>query len=183
MPSKIDKQYAEILNRLDRIEQKVEKAEKTEEKIEKKEAQIQKEEERMERVITQIGNFTFRRKHLLEGIRGTAGAFLGVGLGRGLLNMEQLAQTLPWWKVIGLLIFILAISTLLLYKSMRKQVEEKGWNTVWSRLFSLYLISLIVEFFALWLFGGIPSTTENLIKILIIGSYSAMAGAVSLLVL
>jgi hypothetical protein len=179
----ISHEYKEILVRLERIENKLEKAEKTEEKIEKKEEQIKQEEERMERVITQIGNFTFRRRHLLEGIRGTAGAFLGAGLGRGLLNMEQLASSLPWWKVVGLLVFILCLCTLLLYKSLRKDVEKKGWNIIWTRLFSLYLISLVVEFFALWLFGGMPSTTENLIKILIIGSYSAMAGAVSLLVI
>lgn len=181
--SKANLQYREILARLDRIEAKVDRTEKVEEKIEKKEEQIQAEQERMERVLAQVGNFTFRRRHLLEGIRGTAGAFLGVGLGRSLLNMESLANSLPWWKVIGLLAFILGISALLIYKSMRKEVEAKGWGIVWTRLFSLYLISLLVEFFALWLFGGIPSTMEALVKILIIGSYSAMAGAVSLLVI
>jgi hypothetical protein len=177
------KEYKEILTRLERIEKKLEKAERTEEKIEKQEEQIKKDEEKIERVLIQVGDFTFKRRHLLEGMRGTAGAFLGVGLGRGLLNMEALAQTLPWWKVIGLLIFILALSTLLIYKSLRKDVEARGWNVVWVRLFSLYAIAIVVEFFALWLFGGIPASPEILVKILIIGSYSAMAGAVSLLVI
>jgi hypothetical protein len=177
------KEYKEILTRLDHIEHKLEKAEKTEEKIEEKEAQIKKDEEKIERVVFQMGEFTFKRRHLLEGIRGTAGAFLGVGLGRGLLNMEALANSLPWWKVIGLLFFILALSTLLLYKSLRKEVDKGGWNIIWRRLFALYAISLIVEFFALWLFGGIPASPEALAKIMILGSYSAMAGAVSLLVI
>ena len=181
--SAVTKEYQEIIARLDRIEAKVEKAEKTEEKIELKEEQIKVEERKIERVVVQIGNFTVKRKHLLEGIRGTAGAFLGVGLGRSLLNMETLATNLSWWKVFGLLIFILSISSLLVYKIMRKEVAEKGFKVIWLRLGMLYIISVIVEFFALWLFGGIPASTGLLVKILIIGSYSAMAGAVSLLVI
>jgi len=179
----VSKEYQEIIARLDRIEAKVEKAERTEEKIEQKEEQIKVEEGKIERVVIQIGNVTVKRKHLLEGIRGTAGAFLGVGLGRGLLNMEDLATNLSWWKVIGLLIFILSISALLIYKIMRKEVAEKGFKVIWMRLAALYCISVIVEFFALWLFDGIPDSVGILVKILIIGSYAAMAGAVSLLVI
>ncbi len=177
------KEYREILSRLERIETAVTRTAKTEATIEHKEQVIAQEEQKIERVLVKVGDFTFKRRHLLEGIRGTAGAFLGVGLGRGLLNMEEIAQALPWWKIIGLLIFILALSTLLLYKNMRKEVESKGWRVVWVRLVSLYTIAIVVELFALWLFGGMPSSIETLVKILVIGSYAAMAGAVSLLVI
>jgi len=38
---------------------------------------------------------------------------------------------------------------------------------------------LVIEFIALWLFASLPGDLATLIKVLIIGSYAAMAGAVS----
>ncbi len=175
-----------ILRKVNRIEKElkgVEKVEKKvvaeERKIEKKEEQIRKEEARIERALFQIGKFTFKRKHLLELIRGTAGAFLGVGLGKSLLGLRSLADTLPWWNVIGILLFILIVSILLIYKSEHDYIQKEGSAIVWKKLVMLYSIALVVEFFALWLFGGIPGSAEALTKMMIIGSYSAMAGAVS----
>ena len=43
----------------------------------------------------------------------------------------------------------------------------------------LYAISIAIEFFALWLFGSLPGTNIELIKWMILGSYAAMAGAVT----
>ncbi len=175
-----------VLRKLDRIERKLGKLEREEEKVEReekrieaKEAAIQKEQQRTERVLVQLGRFTFKRKHLLELIRGTAGAFLGVGIGRNLLNLEELAGKLPWWNVLGILIFVLFISGLLIYKNEKDFVARKGYGIVWRKLILLYLIAALVELVALWLFNALPGDAATLVKMIIIGSYAAMGGAVT----
>jgi len=93
--------------------------------------------------------------------------------------MESLAEKLEWWNIIGILIFIIGISWLLIYKNEKQYVQKQGMGVVWKRLVFLYVIALIIEFIALWLFASLPPDTSTLIKILVIGSYAAMAGAVS----
>jgi uncharacterized membrane protein len=150
-----------------------------EKKVEEKEQNIQAEQQKIEKTLFKIGNFEFKRKHLLEFIKGIAGAFLGVGLGRSLLNMESLADKLGWWNIVGILLFILIISSLLIYKNEKQYIQQKGHGIIWKKLAFLYFISLIIEFFSLWLFASLPPDMVTLIKILVIGSYAAMAGAVS----
>ena len=152
----------------------------TEEKrIEQREQKIQAEQQKIEKVLFRIWNLEFKNKHLLEMIKGMAGAFLGVGLGQNLLNKEELARNLPWWNVIGILIFIIGISWLLIYKNEREIVKKEGYRVVWRKLIFLYLIALVIEFIALWLFASLSADTATLLKVLVIGSYAAMAGAVS----
>ena len=179
-----------ISRRLSSIEKKMsilEKIERTVEREEKdvlrKEEEIKVKEGKIQKELFRIGDFTFRKKHLLELIRGTSGAFLGVGLGQNLIKLGDLAQSLAWWNVIGILLFIIGISSLLIYKNERNEVEKRGKIIIVKKLVMLYLISLIVEFFALLLFGGTFTSIEVLIKMLIIGSYAAMAGAVSFSIL
>lgn len=168
-----------VLGKLNKIDKEIRDIQRTEKKELEEERKIEEKEERMEKAIIRVGNLTFKRKHFLELIRGTAGAFLGVGLGINLLNLKNLATTLQWWNVIGILIFILIISSLLIYKNEKDFIKKEGKKVIFKRLFTLYLIALVVEFIALWLFGGIPSSISLLSKMIIIGSYSAMAGAVS----
>ena len=175
-----------VLKKVNKIERElkgVEKIEKKvvaeERKIERNQEKIRKEEKKIEQAIFTLGKFTFKRKHLLELIRGTAGAFLGVGLGEGLLGTDKLAGNLPWFNIIGILIFILVISSLLIYKNEHDYIAKKGKGVVFKKLLFLYLISLGVELFALWLFAGLPSDGILIVRTLIIGSYAAMAGAVS----
>ena len=186
----LDDKVALVLKKLGRIEKELKGIEKIEHRVEREERQelseqkkIEKEERKIERALFQIGKFTFKRKHLLEIIRGTAGAFLGVGLGKGLLSLSDLAQTLGWLNIVGILLFILIISSLLIYKNEHDYIHKKGIFVIWKKLVFLYAISLFVEFFALWLFGGLPASSIVLGKMLIIGSYSAMAGAVSFSIL
>lgn len=186
----VQDQLGLVLKRLGRIEKEIKGVEKIEHHIEREEKQelkeqkiIEKEEKKIQRTLFQIGKFTFKRKHLLEIIRGTAGAFLGVGLGKGLLSLSDLAQSLGWFNIVGILLFILIISALLIYKNEKDFLPNKSIVLIWKKLLFLYLISVVVEFFALWLFGGLPSSSIVLGKMLIIGSYSAMAGAVSFSIL
>ena len=150
-----------------------------EKQISSTEVEIKKHEEKIERALFSVAGFTVRKKHLLELIRGVAGSFLGVGLGRNLLNMETLAAHLGWINIVGILVFILVISGLLIYKNERKNVTSKGIKVVFSKLFFLYVCSLVVEFLALWLFSALPSEVGLMVKVLVIGSFAAMAGAVS----
>lgn len=180
--SKLDKISSKLnrmdskLNKLEKVEERVETEEKV---VEKKEVQIQKEEQKVENAIFRLGKFTFKRTHLMVLIKGTAGSFLGVGLGRSLLNMEELANKLPWWNIIGILFFILIISGLLIYKSEKETIKTEGLKIVWKRLITLYFLAILVEFIALLLFMSLPASSAALIKVLVIGSYAAMAGAVS----
>jgi uncharacterized membrane protein len=178
-PTPVLRQLSRIERKLGRLEREEEKVEREERVIEKKEAAIQKGQQKTERTLFQLGQLTFRRKHLLELIRGTAGAFLGVGIGRNLLNLEELAGRLPWWNVLGILIFVLFISGLLVYKNEKDFVAKKGYGIVWKKLILLYLIAALVEFISLWLFAALPGSNAALIKMIIIGSYAAMGGAVT----
>jgi uncharacterized membrane protein len=165
--------------KLNKLEKEIKHLEATEKNIAKEEKKIEKQEEKIEKEIIKLGKLTFQRKHFLELIRGTAGAFLGVGLGMTLMNTKNLAMNLPWTNVFGILFFILIISSLLIYKNEKDFIKKEGKKVIFKRLFFLYFIALIVELIALWLFGAVPDSLELLIKMLIIGSYSAMAGAVS----
>ena len=176
----------EVVQRLKRIEQKVDilqkseiNLEKEEKRVEREEIEIKKEEQKIEKVLFKIGHFTFKRAHLMLIIKGIAGSFLGVGLGKSLLNMEDLANKLPWLNIIGILVFILIISGLLLYKNEKDFIKTQGRGIIYRRLLFLYLMSLLVELISLWLFLGLPENYITLIKVMIIGSYAAMAGAVS----
>ncbi|HLD39668.1 MAG TPA: hypothetical protein VJB13_00850 [Candidatus Nanoarchaeia archaeon] len=178
MPKKRSKktQVERELNEIRRTESKLLQQEQ---RIEKKENKILAEEQKIEKVLFRIGNFEFKRKHLLELIKGVAGAFLGVGLGRSILNLDSLAEKLQWWNIIGILIFIIGISWLLIYKNEKQYIQKHGLRLVWKKLVFLYVISVVIEFIALWLFASLPADTGTLVKILVIGSYAAMAGAVS----
>ncbi len=177
MPKK--RKAYQVEQELREIKKTEDKLLKQEQRIEKKENRILAEEEKIEKVLFRIGSFEFKRKHLLELIKGVAGAFLGVGLGRSILNLDSLVEKLQWWNIIGILVFIIGISWLLIYKNERQYVQKHGMKVVWKKLIFLYVISLFIEFIALWLFASLPADAATLIKILVIGSYAAMAGAVS----
>ena len=177
MPKK--RKVSKVEQELLEIRKNEEKLLKQEQRIEQKENKILAEEEKIEKVLFRIGSFEFRRKHLLEFIKGVAGAFLGVGLGRSILNLDTLVEKLAWWNILGILIFIIGISWLLIYKNEKQYVQKQGLALIWKKLVFLYIISLLIEFTALWLFASLPPDIATLIKVLVIGSYAAMAGAVS----
>ena len=177
MPKK--KKVSKVEQELREIRKNEEKLLQQEKRIEQKENKILAEEKKIEKVLFKIGRFEFKRKHLLELIKGVAGAFLGVGIGRSILNLDSLAQKLQWWNIIGILIFIIGISWLLIYKNEKQYVQKHGFVLVWKKLVFLYVISLVIELLALWLFASLPPDIATLIKVLVIGSYAAMAGAVS----
>lgn len=177
--SKISKKLSSIDKRISSIQKEENKIEKEEERINKKLITISKEEEHIEKTIIKIGNLELKRKHLYELVRASAGAFLGVGLGRGLLGLDTLAKNLSWFNVIGILAFVLIISSILIYKDQRVNIEEKGKRIIFQRLFFIYLISVLMEYISILLFNVSYDSFGNLLKILIVGSYTAMASAVT----
>lgn len=182
----VSKRLDSIDKKMKRIEKEEEKIEKNEEIIEKKEEKVDKkinlllkEEENLEKVVLRIGRLNFKRGHLLELIRASAGAFLGVGIGRGLLGLDNIAKGLPWVNVISILIFILVISSLLIYKDQKDNIKTKGKIIIFQRLFFIYFVSLLIEFISLLLFNVQYDSLETLMKIMIVGSYTAMASAIT----
>lgn len=169
----------QVLKKLDRIERKLGSIRQKEDRIMIEEKKLEHEEEKVEKILFNIGNFEFKRKHVLELIRGTAGAFFGVGIGRNLLNLQDLAAKLPWWNVLGILIFVLFVSGLLIYKNEKNYVKQKGYIVVFRKLILLYIIAIAVELISLWLFKALPPETAIIIKMLVIGSFAAMGGAVT----
>lgn len=173
-------------SKIDSIQNKINKIEKEEKRIENEEKSViskinklTKEEENIEKTLLKFAGVNVKKRHLYELLRASAGAFLGVGLGRGLLGLDNLARTLPWINVIGILVFILILSALLIYKNERENVKKVGWGIVGQRLIFIYVIALLIEFLSLLLFKIQFDDVSVLMKIIIVGSYTAMASAVS----
>ncbi len=172
--------------RLDSIDKRISRIEKEEKNIEKEEKRVEgkieavvKSEQNIEKTILKLGRFNFKKKHLVEFTRASAGAFLGVGIGRGLIGLDNIAKNLAWLNVIGILFFILFISSLLVYRDEKKHMPKVGASVLAQRLFFIYLISVSIEFISLLLFNVQYDSTETLIKIIIVGSYTAMASAIT----
>jgi len=94
-----------LTTRLDSIERNVKKIQKEEYQIEKEEKSIEKkigslekEENHIEKIVLKLFNLNVRRRHLLELLRASAGAFLGVGIGRGLIGLDNVARGLSWYR-------------------------------------------------------------------------------------
>ena len=173
------KSAQQVLKKLDRIERKLGSIKNEEDKILVEEKKVEKEEEKVEKILFKIGQFEFKRKHVLELIRGIAGAFFGVGIGRNLLNLQDLAAKLPWWNVTGILLFVLFVSGLLIYKNEKSFIKQKGYGVVFRKLIVLYVIAIAVELISLWLFKALPPEMAVIVKMLVIGSFAAMGGAVT----
>ena len=176
MPSK-DTQV--ILKKLRKIDNKLNRLSKADEELRKEQKLIEADSDEIERALFTLGKFTFKRQHFMELVRGTAGSFLGVGISRNLLLFEPLAATLPWENIVAIFLFVALISYLLIYKNERHYIQQGGLLAALKRILFLYFVSLVVEVIALGLFSAIPEDTTTLIKLLVIGSYAAMAGAVS----
>jgi hypothetical protein len=168
-----------VMNKLESMDRKINKIARGEKAIQKEETKIEKEEKRIEKTIKKLTG----RKYLLELIRGAAGAFLGVGIGESLVGLSSSAGRLPWINICGILVFILVLSSLLIYKNEKDHISTRGTKFVFWRLGELYAISLAMEALGLILFAAWPGTGELLAKSLIVGSFAAMSGAVSFTIL
>ena len=175
-----------INTRLDAIDRKIQVIAKEEARIEKEEKVVEKkidslakEEDHIEKIVLKVWNFNVRRKHLVELLRASAGAFLGVGIGRGLIGLDNVARNLGWFNVLGILFFVLGISALLIYKDQKEKIKTDGTTILLRRLFFIYAISVLIEFISLVLFQVPYDSFEGLLKILIVGSYTAMASAIT----
>ncbi|MDP1690180.1 MAG: hypothetical protein Q8L52_03195 [bacterium] len=176
----INKELQSIDRRLNRIEIVERHLANVEDKEERQVKQIGQEEKKIEKELLSIGSFALKRSHLLELARGTAGAFLGVGLGQSLGNSVTMADKLPWLNIFGILFFIIVITGLLIYKNDKDVIKKNNpFRYVMGKIAYLYAISLFVQLLGLILFNNFPGIGETLYKALIIGSYTAMSSAVA----
>jgi hypothetical protein len=182
MPTKkksVEKRLASIDKRIKNIEKGERQIEREEKRVESKINDISREEKNIEKTIIRLGILNVKKRHLIELTRASAGAFLGVGIGRGLIGLDNVAKGLAWINVIGILFFILFISSLLIYKDSRENIKQRGKIVLIQRLFFIYIISVAIEFISLLLFNVQYDSTETLFKIIIVGSYTAMASAIT----
>jgi uncharacterized membrane protein len=173
--SRLDREIAEV----EKMEEHLEKVVDREEKELK---EIEGEEEKIEKEILRVGNFALKRSHFLELARGTAGAFLGVGLGQALGGSVKTAQTLPWVNTLGILLFVLLLVGVLINKNDKDSIKKSNHHPiryVFNKLVVLYCLSLIVQLLGLFLFNNFPGWNIILVKSLIVGSYAAMSSAVA----
>jgi hypothetical protein len=140
---------------------------------------IEKDIDRIESSMVRIGKFSVGREHFMELARGAAGAFMGVGVGLGIRWIPDMARALEWSNAIGILAFIMAIGSILIYKNERNWIEKQGSFFVAKRLMHLLVISVSVEIIALTLFNVMPSDPEVAAKTLIVGLFPAMSGAIT----
>ncbi|MBW3011372.1 hypothetical protein KY326_04080 [Candidatus Woesearchaeota archaeon] len=179
-----------VISKLNRIDLRLSKVEKLlgkvyrkEKEIGKEEKRVEKEEIKIEKEVSSLKGFIFRRGYIMELVRGTAGAFLGVGIGEKLIGASKVAESLSWVNIFGILAFILIISGLLIFKNEKMYIAKRGKSFVFQRLLELYSISIVMEILGLFLFAAWPGWNVMLVKTLIIGSYAAMSGAVSFSIL
>lgn len=182
MPSK-------LLSKISLINQKLSKVEEIEEhldKLVKKEDQdiqnLKEKEQTVEKRIVKVGIIEIKKSHVLELIRGMAGAFLGVGLGQAVGGSISIAEHLPWVNTVGILAFILIFVGLIIYRKDKSELESQNrnpWTHLLRKLFTLYFIAIFVQLLGLILFNQFPGFNETLAKALIIGSYAAMSSAVA----
>ncbi|MGA3150606.1 MAG: hypothetical protein ABSD10_03285 [Candidatus Saccharimonadales bacterium] len=173
--------------RLDRIDRKLgalggieRDLERIVQKEDKELVKVEKQEAYIEKTMVKLGNYTIKRSHLMELARGTAGAFLGVGLGQALGLSVNLAKRLPWINIIGILLFVFLLVGLLIYKNDKTFIHEAKTSTfsyIISKVVVLYSISLTVLLMGLVLFNDFPGWNLLLVKALLVGSYPAMSSA------
>lgn len=172
------------LNRIDRKLTALGGIERNLERIVAKEdkelSKIEKEETYIEKSLVKLGNYTIKRSHIMELARGTAGAFLGVGLGQALGLSVNLANRLPWINIFGILMFVFLLVGLLIYKNDKAFIHGTTTGTlsyIAGKVAVLYSISLVVLLMGLVLFNDFPGWNLLLVKALLVGSYPAMSSA------
>jgi hypothetical protein len=172
------------LNRIDRKLTALGGIERNLERIVAKEdkelSKIEKEETYIEKSLVKLGNYTIKRSHIMELARGTAGAFLGVGLGQALGLSVNLANRLPWINIFGILMFVFLLVGLLIYKNDKAFIHGTTTSTlgyITGKVAVLYSISLVVLLMGLVLFNDFPGWNLLLVKALLVGSYPAMSSA------
>ncbi len=165
-----------VISRVEKIESHLEAAVDREEK---EIVHIQKNEKEIEKTVKLLGKVAIKRDHLLEFARGVAGAFFGVGLGQIFGVSVKLAATLPWFNIIGILLFIFILVGILIYRKDMDILKNKHdrLQHIAKRLFALYAIAIIVQLIGLFLFNDLPSSLVLLLKALIIGSFASMSAA------
>lgn len=176
-----------VIKKLDNIDRKLghlstieDKLESVVEKEDKEIVEIENEEDQIEKALVKLGAFTIKRSHLLELARGTAGAFLGVGLGQVLINSVNLAKKLHWLNIAGILVFVFLLVGVLVYKNDKTIMsgsKKHPLRYIGEKIIFLYAISLAVELVGLFLFNNFPGWNSLLVKSLLAGSFAAMSSA------
>jgi hypothetical protein len=163
----------------EKVEKEVHVIDKEIHKVENEMHKMEEGIEKVEESVLNIGKFTMGREHFMELARGTAGAFLGVGIGMSIKDIPELAAGLGWNNILGIFAFIMVVGAILIYKNEKQWIEKEGKFFVVKRLVVLFIICICVEALALYIFNTMPLEMNLILKTLIVGSYPAMSGAIT----
>mgnify|MGYP003643176607 FL=1 len=102
---------------------------------------------------------------------------------------QVIAQSVSWWHVLGIALFSLIVSWLLVFQTRTEGVSDKDrvalTDTVTSTIFS-YLIALIASYSMLWLFGYLNFGTPldlQIMHTIILGYAATLGGAAGRVIL
>lgn len=177
--SKVSKEVNKVEGEVDNVEKNIGKIGQDIDIVEKNINKLGKDVEKIEENLLTIGRFTVGREHFMEMARGAAGAFLGVGIGLSTGWVPGTVAGLQWVHIIAILAFVLGIGSILIFKYEKEWVDKHGNVFVIKRITYLFIISLGIQFIALILFNLLPGDVDTIVRVLIAGSYPAMAGAIT----
>ncbi len=151
--------------------------EKQEKNLEKIEKNILKEERGIRAVLKSL---KIEKHHVLDFIRIAAGALVGTGLGSIIIRQKDLALTLPWRNILGIIFVALLLAGLLVYKAERKSLEKRAYplRYIAVRVAYIWIIATVISGATSLLFIAQPELNLITLKSILIGSFPAIAGAI-----
>ncbi len=88
---------------------------------------------------------------------------------------------LSWFKVAGITIMAVLVSCLLVYKEEKTEIHasKHPWRYLGKRVLSIYVISFLIVALASFFFAVEVPPLEIAVKALLVGSFSAVSGAIT----
>ena len=166
--------------KIGREEKKLEELERNilteEKKIEAFESKILEEEHE---ILLSLGTLKVKKEHIFDFFKIVGGALVGTSFGAGLVSTTEFAASLPWLNVLGIFLLSFVIGGALIYKAEKDHVDKKSYKKSYIalRLIYIWLIALVVGGFSGFLFLSEPVEFAVFMKVLLVGSYPALAGA------
>ncbi len=148
-----------------------------EKKIEALEKKILKEEHE---IIGSLGKLKLKQGHLLDFFKIVGGALIGTSFGAKIVGQTELVQSIPWINVIGIFVLSLVVGFAMVYKAEKDKLKKmKNPKTyLLLRLFYIWVIAAAIGGLSSSLFITEPLETLVFIKVVLVGSYPALAGAI-----
>ena len=114
--------------------------------------------------------------------KGFVGAFFGIVVSNFLFDFP-IVINVPWVNIIGLTVFLLITSIVVLYNQEKRFLEKLGSFHLIRELVIMYLSAFIGIFFTLLFFNILPFSIEGFLRHIFIFLVPAIVGALTLTVI